>query len=272
MLRTADYRGVLAVLESIELSRSLDAFRTGTLDALDQYLGYEVSAFLIVGTGRGSVDGVLHGRPQRRLDRHLARWSGRDARPSAAARALLEPGRPIDLEEIYAALGPAAARQVSEYLRSERLAGLMTVALKTVGPTRAVLTLLSPRRNGFGSADRERLALLAPHLGNLIRGHLAASSPAGPASALTPREAQTVDLVAAGCSNREIAERLAVTESTVKKHVSAALTKLGVSSRTQLTLAWLNDEPSPRAVGRPPGAPRAQRLKTERRASATRAT
>jgi NarL family two-component system response regulator LiaR len=43
-------------------------------------------------------------------------------------------------------------------------------------------------------------------------------------------------LVARGDSNREISDRLAISEATVRTHVSHILTKLGLSSRTQAAL------------------------------------
>ena len=56
------------------------------------------------------------------------------------------------------------------------------------------------------------------------------------ATKLTERE-QTVALaVASGASNKEIAERLGITERTVKAHLSAAFEKLEVRDRLQLTL------------------------------------
>jgi DNA-binding NarL/FixJ family response regulator len=51
---------------------------------------------------------------------------------------------------------------------------------------------------------------------------------------LTPREIEVVGLVAAGLSNREIAERLVVTAATAKTHVSRALRKVDARDRAQL--------------------------------------
>lgn len=51
---------------------------------------------------------------------------------------------------------------------------------------------------------------------------------------LTPREKEVVDLIALAYSNREIAERIGVTEQTVKNYLSRIYEKLGVSRRSQL--------------------------------------
>jgi DNA-binding NarL/FixJ family response regulator len=45
--------------------------------------------------------------------------------------------------------------------------------------------------------------------------------------ALTPREREVVDLMSKGLTNRQIAERLAISRSTVKVHVRHVLDKLG---------------------------------------------
>jgi DNA-binding NarL/FixJ family response regulator len=50
---------------------------------------------------------------------------------------------------------------------------------------------------------------------------------------ITPREAEILGLIAAGLSNREIAERLFVSENTVKTHSSRLFEKLGAKRRTQ---------------------------------------
>jgi DNA-binding NarL/FixJ family response regulator len=53
---------------------------------------------------------------------------------------------------------------------------------------------------------------------------------------LTPREEQVVALVADGCSNRDVATELGLSEHTVKKYLFRIFDKVGVSSRVELVL------------------------------------
>lgn len=50
---------------------------------------------------------------------------------------------------------------------------------------------------------------------------------------ITPRELKILELIAKGMSNREIAEKLYVSENTVKTHSSRVFDKLGARRRTQ---------------------------------------
>jgi NarL family two-component system response regulator LiaR len=58
---------------------------------------------------------------------------------------------------------------------------------------------------------------------------------------LTPRELEVLTLVAQGLSNREVAERLAISERTARTHVSNILSKLHLANRLQATLYALQE-------------------------------
>jgi two-component system, NarL family, nitrate/nitrite response regulator NarL len=53
---------------------------------------------------------------------------------------------------------------------------------------------------------------------------------------LTSRELQVVEAVVSGYTNKEIAERLAISQNTAKHHLSSIFDKLGVSNRLELAL------------------------------------
>lgn len=61
-------------------------------------------------------------------------------------------------------------------------------------------------------------------------------------AALSHRERQVLRLVATGLMNREIGERLFLSESTVKSHLSSAFMKLGVRSRKEAAALVLDPE------------------------------
>ena len=56
-------------------------------------------------------------------------------------------------------------------------------------------------------------------------------------SDLSPRELEVVQLVVNGLSNKQIADRLGLTEATVKTHLTHIFEKLGVEDRTQAAMA-----------------------------------
>ena len=68
---------------------------------------------------------------------------------------------------------------------------------------------------------------LAPSVASRLVGHV--RNPAG--SALSAREIEIVELVAKGLTNREIGERLYISEATVKTHMLHVFSKLGVDDR-----------------------------------------
>jgi NarL family two-component system response regulator LiaR len=82
-------------------------------------------------------------------------------------------------------------------------------------------------------------AILHPSIARRLMEEVTAPSRRDPAADLTPREMEVLRLIAQGHANAEIAEKLVITEHTVKAHVSNLLGKLHLSDRTQAAVyAW----------------------------------
>jgi NarL family two-component system response regulator LiaR len=69
----------------------------------------------------------------------------------------------------------------------------------------------------------------------LMTRALQPAQPAGKES-LTPRELDVLRCLAHGMTNREIADKLVISETTVKTHISSILSKLHLTDRTQAAL------------------------------------
>ena len=74
---------------------------------------------------------------------------------------------------------------------------------------------------------------------------------------LTERQRQVVVLIALGCSNEEVGERLGISARTAKAHCDVLRQKLGVTRRRQIPAAFrtltgedpLSREPAPATAG-----------------------
>ena len=110
------------------------------------------------------------------------------------------------------------------YLLKDINADEMTAAIRTVASGGA---LIQPSITRKVLAEFTRLATPQLH---------SSAKPQPLVEPLTDREMEVLKLLAEGLSNREIADRLFITEGTVKNHVTEILGKLGVHDRTQAAL------------------------------------
>ncbi len=106
------------------------------------------------------------------------------------------------------------------------LAGALAASAEAVALAEARLALRTFERLG-AAYDADRAA-------QVLRG-LGAPGRAAPKhyGELTKRETEVLSLLAAGCSNAEIGERLYISRRTAEHHVASILSKLGMRSRTE---------------------------------------
>lgn len=118
-------------------------------------------------------------------------------------------------------------RLVPKGMSNRRISRILGISEKTVK------NHLSTIYAKIGASGRTQAALYA----------MRADQTAGPAiqspdgvRRLTSRETDVLRLITEGMSNRKIAQRLAISEKTVKNHLSAIYTKIGATDRTQAAL------------------------------------
>ncbi|MEJ2208839.1 MAG: LuxR C-terminal-related transcriptional regulator, partial [Anaerolineae bacterium] len=100
------------------------------------------------------------------------------------------------------------------------------------GPPMARL-LYRAGEEGIVAAYAGRLLAAFPREGAAPAPHRGSPSPVAMVEPLTAREREVLQLIAAGLSNKEIAQQLVVSVGTVKSHAHNLYGKLGVSGRTQ---------------------------------------
>jgi DNA-binding NarL/FixJ family response regulator len=105
----------------------------------------------------------------------------------------------------------------------------------------------TPREQLFAAirGTMQGKSFIDPAVAPKLLNHLSSSPPASPkddaAGLLSERELEVLQLVAQGLSNLEIAQKLYLSEGTVKNYVSAIFAKINVTDRTQATLFALRN-------------------------------
>jgi DNA-binding NarL/FixJ family response regulator len=143
--------------------------------------------------------------------------------------------------------------EATRRLRAEQ-PEVRVIALTTYADDASVLGALRAGARGYLTKDAGgediRAAILGVAAGDAaldpaVQHHVVAALAEGNAASgessradtlpddLTPREAEVLALIAAGLTNTEIAERLVVSQTTVKSHINHLFTKAGLRDRAQ---------------------------------------
>jgi DNA-binding CsgD family transcriptional regulator len=233
-MRASDLRAALAFVELAWGLSGEDAFTTETLEALSQVIACDGVALCeldhvnrtivgYVGADAGAVDGDLF-------------WSIADEHPLCRHQQAYADFSATRLSDVISQRELAGTRVYADWFRPDGVVAELEVGI-TRSRTRTRNFIFHRTTGDFSLRDREMLALLQPHLARIhesTRLRRAASERARPADLerLTAREAEVLELVAAGLTNAAIAERLWISPGTVKKHLDNVYEKLGVANRT----------------------------------------
>ena len=152
----------------------------------------------------------------------------RAAAEPATVRALMELAHALDLTDL---LPLVRARTLVAGREQDRAAPFAQAEELAAGIRGARLVRLPGRDHLPYAGDADALA-------DTVRGFLGLSTGRAPGGVLTPRQREVAALVAQGLSNREIADRLVITERSAESHVERIRTRLGFRSRAQVA-AWV---------------------------------
>lgn len=167
-----------------------------------------------------------------------------EAGDTAGALALVErrvtTGEGVDLVfmDLHLGRGPGGIEATAQLTRR----GVPVLVVTTFDSDADILGALDAGARGYvlkdsptGQLVEAALAVVAGRtvLSPEVQARLVARA-THPVEALSSRESQVLERVAAGATNREVARELFISESTVKTHLAHLFAKLGVDNRTAL--------------------------------------
>jgi DNA-binding CsgD family transcriptional regulator len=221
--------GVIGSLQGLERCRTVDEFADRSIDLLWDLIPSEDLSFNEFDEGcRRTIAYRLRSVNDFEEDSEEAFWSYADDLPICWG---IPPGAAgvVRTQDIVSRRELRSMKVYAEVLHPYGVEFEMKMAFES--PTwisRAFIFSRSDRE--FTEREAERARLVAPHLAAAYR-RLRTTL------ALTAREAEILELVARGLTNREIAAQLDISPGTVRSHLEHAFAKLSVGTRTAAVAA-----------------------------------
>jgi predicted ATPase/DNA-binding CsgD family transcriptional regulator/tetratricopeptide (TPR) repeat protein len=187
------------------------------------------------------VAALARGQPRAAVDLLLASLTlerERGAKPGMAAAlaglagVLLKLGRPEPAAELLGAVDALVGESPSQMGPADEdvFRRCLSAVKARLGATAVAVARARGRALPLDGAVARAMAIYVP------AGASSRESPTPQPTPLSPREREVAALVARGMTNRAIAEALVIAEGTANLHVKHILTKLGLSTRTQVAI------------------------------------
>lgn len=240
-----DYRRLFGVLEAVDRTPDLATFLESLLRALEEWFGYSSVVVLhgpTVGEAIRGGQGVKSGYSREFLDVYAARWIDHDPYMTPRAHRMLRERGVVTLRELRPERSQEQAAFVNEFLAAHDIHDKVGMVIDAGAEGVFYVGAIQRGVRRVPARDVAVMRALSRHLAAPATERLAGERQFAEAGAaldqLTPREREVADLAARGLTNEQIARRLFVGVTTVKKHLGRALAKTGAHSRTQLAARW----------------------------------
>lgn len=237
----------------LHAQHELDGIQRGSLTRIQALVPHRISMFDLIRMdedGRAEyIDPISTTMKQTELDAYYQRYAAMDYTTWSFDLHAVNVYRDLDLVDVDRRDQTPIFR---EWMQPQGVYFGCSATLAAHGTPLGTVTLFREREAGdFTGLEMHILKELARHLslrlGELYpRGFVVQARNISPIAALAeqvginPREMEILQLMADGYTNKQMAESLFISESTVKKHVNAVYRKLGVSNRMGL-VARLRD-------------------------------
>lgn len=240
-----DWEAINALALWIHAEHGLRMLQAGALQRIERLVPCTASMFDL--SARENEDGarpefgaaIARGMDKAQLERYYAEFANRDYTTWCFETDQPTVYRDLDLVSTGARDRSAIYREWMEPQGLYFGCGAVLVAEKRLVGS---VTLFRTRDMGeFSDLELRRLLEVARHLSLRLNDLLGGGDPAADAvrkmaseTHLTPREHEVLELMLAGATNPEMARKLHISESTLKKHVNALYRKLGIRGRAGL--------------------------------------
>ncbi|MEE2061653.1 helix-turn-helix transcriptional regulator [Rhodococcus artemisiae] len=231
--------GILAVLDQCEESGGGHAFKEGLVDAISTYFGVRDVTFFHGRTFPDIFDDpapLLTGAASPLLPTYHDRWRDKDIFALPLSRRVLTTSGFASLDELSHLPSPQRS-YVVDYLRPHDMYTASALHLP-LADGEALIGMFGTVRP-WDESDLVAMRVLARQLRTRTVTVAAAEQPVDPLKGLTPRQFEVAELVSDGLSNSEIAERLFLSELSVKKYISRIFDTTGHRNRSELAIAVL---------------------------------
>jgi DNA-binding NarL/FixJ family response regulator len=246
-METLRSRDLSAVLEFVEIAWALAderAFTSETLDALNELVPCDEVSYCVLDRVRRREIAYLDNDGGETDDDELF-WRIVDEHPLCRHQQAYADFSATRLSDVISHQKLVNSRIYAEWFRPAGIEAELEAGIAR-SHARTRNFILGRTHGDFSSRDRAVLELARPHLRRIhemtqLRRAVGDPEPED-LNRLTAREAEILELVAAGLTNAAIAERLWISPGTVKKHLENVYAKLGVANRTA-AVAWTNRAP-----------------------------